>query len=62
MEPRFKKEEKTWQITRNLDTLIFYGKNYDTMEKKLWNYGKNDGTMEKAMVLYRELWNFDLLW
>ena len=25
------------------------------MEKKLWYYGKNN------MVLYRKLWNFDLL-
>ena len=23
---------------------------------------KNYGTMEKTMVLYRKLWNFDLLW
>ena len=37
-----------------------------TMEK-LWYYGENNGTMEKnystmekTMVLYRELWNFDL--
>ena len=30
-------------------------KNYGTMEK-------NYGTMEKTMVLYRKLWNFDLLW
>ena len=29
---------------------------------KLWYYGKNYGTMEKTMVLYRKLWNFDLLW
>ena len=39
--------------------------------EKLWYYGKNYGTMEKTMVLwkklryyivYRKLWNFDLLW
>ena len=23
---------------------------------------KNYGTMEKTMVLYRKLWNFDLIW
>ena len=23
---------------------------------------KNDDTMKKNMVLYRKLWNFDLLW
>ena len=30
--------------------------------EKLWYYGKNYDTMEKTMVLYRKLWNFDLLW
>ena len=30
--------------------------------EKLWYYGKNYGTMEKTMILYRKLWNFDLLW
>ena len=28
--------------------------------KKLWYFGQNYGTMDKTMVLYRELWNFDL--
>ena len=28
----------------------------------LWYYGKNYGTMEKTMVLWKKLWNFDLLW
>ena len=28
--------------------------------EKLWYYGKNYGTMNKTMVLYWELWNFDL--
>ena len=39
------------------------------MENKLWYYGKNISTMKKSygamkktMVLYRKLWNFDLLW
>ena len=30
--------------------------------EKLWYYGKNYGTMEKTMVLWKKLWNFDLLW
>ena len=29
------------------------------MEKR-WCYGKNYVTMKKAIVLYRELWKFDL--
>ena len=33
-------------------TLIYYG--------KLWYYGKNYGTRDKTMILYWELWNFDL--
>ena len=38
---------------------------YGTMEllctmEKLWYYGRNYGTMEKIMVVYPELWNFDL--
>ena len=27
---------------------------------KLWFYGQNYGTIIKTMVLYRDLWNFDL--
>ena len=37
--------------------------------EKLWYYGKKYGTMEetmvlfkKTMVLWKKLWNFDLLW
>ena len=30
--------------------------------EKLWYYGKNYGTIPKTMILYRKLWNFDLLW
>ena len=29
---------------------------------KLWYYKKNFGTIPKTMVIYRKLWNFDLLW
>ena len=36
-----------------------YGQNYATLEK-LWYYGQNHSTMDKPMVLYRELWTFDL--
>ena len=35
-------------------------KNYGAIEKKLLYYGQNYGTMAKTMVLYRELFNFDL--
>ena len=30
--------------------------------EKLWYYSKNYGTMEKTMILYQQLWNFNLLW
>ena len=54
-------------------TMVLWKKNYGTLGEKLWlyytenfgtliYYGKNYGTMEKTMVLYRKLWNFDLLW
>ena len=33
---------------------------YGTMENKLQYYGQNSGITDKTMVLYRELWNFDL--
>ena len=36
-----------------------YGKNYGTLEE-LWYYGQNYCTVDKPMVLYRELWTFDL--
>ena len=40
---------KKTMITENYGTLINY-------VKKLWYYEK------KTMLLYRKLWNFDLLW
>ena len=39
---------RSFEQTYSFRTLIYHGKNY--------------GTMEKTMVLYRKLWNFDLLW
>ena len=44
----------SFEQTYSLRTLIYYGK---TMV--LW---KNYGTIPKTMVLYRKLWNFNLLW
>ena len=47
---------KNWRFKQiySSRTLMSYG--------KLWYYGKNYGTIPKTMVIYRKLWNFDLLW
>lgn len=42
-------------------TLIYYGKT-EVLRKKLWYYRHKYGTMVKTNILYRKLWNFNLLW
>ena len=56
MEQTMEINQNIWSFeqTYRLRTLIYYGK-----IMVLW---QNYGTMEKTMVLYRKLWNFDLLW
>ena len=39
-----------------LRTLLYYGKNYGSMEKTMVVW-KNYGTLPKTLVLYRKLWN-----
>ena len=42
--------------TKNYETLIYYGRNYGTVEKTLvlwkkrWYYGNNYGTMEGTII------------
>ena len=44
--------KKLWNYTENYGPLIYYGKNYGTIEKKLWYYGKDYDIMLKAMELW----------
>ena len=55
--------KKLWQYTKIIELLNRYIalELWFTLEK-IWYNGKNYGTFEKAMVLYRKLWNTDLLW
>ena len=48
-------------INYSFRTLIYYGKTMVLWEK-YGTMGKNYGSMEKSVILYRKLWNFDLLW
>ena len=32
------------------------------MENPMVLWEKNYGTMEKTVILFRKIWNFDLLW
>ena len=49
-------QKKTMVLLKKI--MVLWGKNYD-----LNKYIALDGTMGKqTMILYRKLWNFDLLW
>ena len=55
--------KELWKYTKIIEVLSrFIALELLSTMEKLWYYGKNYGTMEKTMVLYRKLWNFDLLW
>ena len=49
-------EKKLWYYTKNSETLVNDGKNYDTMEKNYGTMENNYGTMEKNYGTMEKLW------
>ena len=58
------KTKKLWFIKEK--TMLKCQKHFNFLNKilalELWFTMENYGTMKKTKVLYRKLWNFDLLW